>query len=281
MVKLEEELDYDMCYHPVYLKSKDLIVDCGKCFECRQKIARFWSMRLLSQLSVTPQSLFVTLTYNNDNYNTSSLDKRDAQLFLKRLRKRLWPRKIKYFIVGEYGSESFRKHMHAILFNVYMNDIRTVYDSWHHGNVDFGAVQSKSISYVTGYINKKIGEDLDLEDMEFQPSFRLMSKFIGVDFLNKNYNDFVRNMSFIYSGKNFPLPRYFRDKLGLIQVNPAYNDFITQKQISDCEKLSSRYGIPFNGDVVDFYLDLADTSYYDDKRIIAEKKFNKIDRSSI
>lgn len=280
MVKLEVVSVCKMCYNPVFLESRSLVVDCGKCFECRQKVARNWSIRLSSELTTNPHSLFVTLTYDEEHYSTSTLDKRDAQLFIKRLRKRLKGRLIKYFLVGEYGTETMRKHFHAILFNVYINDLRDVYDSWQKGSVDVGAVQSKSIAYVTGYINKKIGDDCeeDFIDAGFQPAFRLMSKNLGTSFIFNNYDEFVLNKTFNYSGKTYPVPRYFRDKLGLITENPEFLSFITTKQIQKCIELSNRYGIPFNGDFVDFYSELSNTTYYDDKRIIAEMKNTKIRR---
>lgn len=272
-----------MCYSPIFLKSRNLVVDCGKCFECRQKIARNWSFRLASELTTTPHALFITLTYSDEYYNTATLEKRDAQLFIKRLRKRLNGRKIKYFLVGEYGTESMRKHFHAILFNVYMNDIRILYDCWQKGIVDIGSAASNSISYVTGYINKKIGDDCEKEfiDAGYEPAFRLMSKNLGTSFIYKNYDEFIRSKTFTYSGKNYPVPRYFRDKLGLIQDNPDFLDFITNKQVQKCNELSSKYNIPFNGDIVQFYIDLQNSTYYDDKRISAEIKNSKIRRDNL
>ena len=64
-------------------------------------------------------SCFITLTYNDENLpNPPVVSKREAQLFIKRLRKLLYPKLFRYYIVGEYGDKSNRPHYHALLFGV-------------------------------------------------------------------------------------------------------------------------------------------------------------------
>ncbi|AXB22553.1 replication initiation protein [Lynx canadensis associated microvirus CLP 9413] len=53
-----------------------------------------------------------------------TLAKRDFQLFMKRLRKAFPDQKIRYFAAGEYGSETFRPHYHAILFGLKLDDLQ-------------------------------------------------------------------------------------------------------------------------------------------------------------
>lgn len=266
-----------MCYSPIYLKSKDIYVDCRKCFECRQKIAREWSIRLCAELGESPHSLFITLTFSDDYYDTATLCKSDVQLFLKRLRKSLKSRKIKYFAVGEYGDLTHRKHYHLILFNVYFFDIDVIKKCWYYGNVDIGAVQFKSISYVTGYVNKKISdsESDDFEEAGFVPAFRLMSKNLGTSFIYKNFDEYIREMSFTFSGKKFPIPRYFRQKLGLISDNPEYSDFIDKKIFDHFLNLSQKLSLEFDGDISAFVEKLYNIGYFDEREILSTVK-NKI-----
>ena len=41
---------------------------CGKCIECRKEKARNWRIRLAEELKNNPDALFITLTFNEDNY---------------------------------------------------------------------------------------------------------------------------------------------------------------------------------------------------------------------
>lgn len=108
------------------------LVPCGQCLGCRLDYARQWSARLMCEKKKYPDDLcwFVTLTYDDDHlperryssipdpetgeYKLSdfrSIDKRTHQLFMKRLRRRFQPKTslpIRFFMSGEYGSESYR-----------------------------------------------------------------------------------------------------------------------------------------------------------------------------
>lgn len=62
--------------------------------------------------------LMLTAKYKLDGY-LSYTSKRDAQLFLKRVRKNLSKysdEKIRYYIVSEYGPKTFRAHYHVLFF---------------------------------------------------------------------------------------------------------------------------------------------------------------------
>ena len=41
---------------------------CGKCIECRKEKARNWRIRLAEELKKSPNALFITLTFNEENY---------------------------------------------------------------------------------------------------------------------------------------------------------------------------------------------------------------------
>ena len=79
-----------------------LRVACGKCLACRIAKRREWAARMIHELACHDDAIFITLTYN-DEHNDNSVHLRDFQLFLKRLRKSLGERRIRYFACGEYG----------------------------------------------------------------------------------------------------------------------------------------------------------------------------------
>ena len=44
-------------------------VGCGNCIECRKQKARSWQVRLLEDIKVNTECVFVTLTFDNDSLN--------------------------------------------------------------------------------------------------------------------------------------------------------------------------------------------------------------------
>ena len=102
-------------------KTKGLVqVPCNKCPHCYARRISGWSYRLLREARDSDQAHFITLTYNTTHVPITqegnfTLSPRDLQLYFKRLRKTS-PR-LKYYAVGEYGSELNRPHYHAIVFN--------------------------------------------------------------------------------------------------------------------------------------------------------------------
>lgn len=221
-------------------------VPCGRCLACRLDRARDWTCRVLLEAQEHSQSCFITLTYDDihiprrmygshatgevvgDSY---SLDRRDVQLFLKRLRKHLEPLKIRYFGCGEYGESTFRPHYHMVLFgwtppdlkkysirdgNVYW--ISEVLSSiWGKGHVVIGEVSAKSAGYVARYTTKKLYGD----DSEFYLSHNLQPPFlmaslrpaIGSNYLKNNLEHIFEDGRIVVStndgGRRFPPPRYF------------------------------------------------------------------------
>lgn len=172
------------------MKNRYLIPDhfftmlpCGKCSECRIKKAKEWSARCVAEkMTAVGDCWFVTLTYSDDNLkfksifdrNFAVLDKRDPQLFFKRLRKNLFGNKagnLRYFLSGEYGETTFRPHYHAIIYNLTIPDLklykvknRVMYYTsdwlqsiWRLGHVVVGKVNIKTCSYTAAYTLKKVG----------------------------------------------------------------------------------------------------------------------------
>ena len=144
----------------------ELIVPCGKCLACKISKVREWSVRMLHELSSHEDSSFITLTYQNEFLpENGSLKKTHLQLFFKRLRKAIHPKKIRYYAVGEYGDITMRPHYHIILFGLGLRveDKKCVMDAWPYTNwsIDsirskaFGLVEPDSIQYVAKYVHKQ------------------------------------------------------------------------------------------------------------------------------
>lgn len=97
-----------------------LALPCNECVGCRLEKARQWAMRCVDEASLYPENSFITLTFSDEVLAKRgvSLDKRDFQLFMKRLRKFTGGQMIRYFHCGEYGAKTFRPHYHALLFNL-------------------------------------------------------------------------------------------------------------------------------------------------------------------
>jgi hypothetical protein len=113
-------------------------------------------------------SVFVTLTYNNDNCPTS-LQYRDFQLFMKRLRRKMGP--VRFYMCGEYGDQFSRPHFHACLFGCFFSDrvlhshgpsgsslfrSKVLESLWPYGFASIGDVTFESAAYVARYVMKKV-----------------------------------------------------------------------------------------------------------------------------
>ena len=157
-----------MCLFPVVLTKESRVrgydgssftrmVPCGKCIDCLQKRRNDWVFRIKQELKVSSSAFFVTLTYNDENLPRDENDNpcveiKDVQLFFKRLRKKIQPHKIRYFLTSEYGGTTYRPHYHFILFNFPHEkyDINKVLrETWKNGFIMSDKVTHGRIHYVT------------------------------------------------------------------------------------------------------------------------------------
>lgn len=212
------------CFYPVILgKNQDqIIVGCGKCFACRRQKARDWTIRCLHELETWRKALFITLTYE-DNFlpQDELVDKGELQRFFKRFRKSLNGRKIKYFACGEYGEKNYRPHYHAIVFGVYYDDFNSIgvigkrmryeHPAWTKGYIDLGEVEYGSISYVVGYVQKKMISNLEVIDGK--ETFQLQSQGIGKQYLFENIEKFIKDKKCFIDAGEASLPRYYVKKI--------------------------------------------------------------------
>jgi len=181
------------------------------------------------------QNAFITLTYNDANLPTDgSLQLRDFQLFMKRLRKRLG--RVRFYHCGEYGEKFRRPHYHACLFGMdfpdkklfkiqnkqrlYTSDILS--ELWPLGFSTTGDVTFESAAYVARYITKKITgasaeahyENINPETGEIsslKPEYTTMSRRpgLGASWLEKYLSDVYPGDFVVIRGKKMKPPKYY------------------------------------------------------------------------
>lgn len=197
------------------------------------------------------ESCFITLTYRDDDLPCPpSLCKREHQLFMKKLRKRLAPRRISFFLSGEYGDRYGRPHYHAIIFGWWPKDAvpwkkaadgSQLYTSallekvWGYGFSSVGAVTFASALYVAQYVVKK---QLKLQDPQaytwlnpetgefecLEPEYATMSRnpAIGKRWLQRyGESDAYRHDLVVTNGVESALPRYYDKELAKNQPERA------------------------------------------------------------
>lgn len=199
---------------------------CGQCLPCRINKRRVWTHRLMLESYCHSDSVMVTLTFDNDHLPLdNSIDKRDVQLFLKRLRKALEPNQIRYYAAGEYGSKSGRPHYHLIIFGLSLLQGDVVKKCWPFGMVHVAEFNQSTAQYVAGYVTKKLSStSLDSRHSEFA----LMSRRPGIGFPaldtvlklldNPKFQEYISIKGDVPDGLRhgpsfFPFGRFLRDKL--------------------------------------------------------------------
>lgn len=183
------------------------------------------------------ESSFITLTYDPEHLpDGGSLVPKHMQDWLKRVRKTFYPRRLRYFGVGEYGDETFRPHYHVALFGVSALSIAGVDGRsdplrrlWGMGHVYAGELNWHSAQYIGGYVAKKMTKGDDPRLRGRYPEFARMSlrpgigAFAMVDVAHALFSSSADVVgaagdvpSVLQHGmKKFPLGRYLRRRLRL------------------------------------------------------------------
>lgn len=217
----------------------DINVPCGHCVGCRLDKSRQWADRMMLELDHSKTAIFATLTYDplnvplacvlDDGSPLFTLDKRDVQLFMKRLRKTFSGREIRFYLAGEYGSQTHRPHYHAILFGLSLADFPDIqpvsknsfgqflytsermYNIWKLGNVALADVSWQTCAYVARYCVKKLGDNVSRETFEsfnVLPEFALMSRKPGIaGFFALEHPDLISKSKQYFSDPNGVEPR--------------------------------------------------------------------------
>lgn len=199
--------------------------ECGACPECLSKRASRIMVRDVYEASSHVENCMITLTYDKYLRDSSGriigeqvadrkVDKRDCQLFIKRLRSFVWRRygvRIKYRLSAEYGKKTHRPHYHCLIFGWCFPDCvfykkskrgSLIYKSnilnslWRHG---ICTVDAKTVSpAIAKYCSKYTSKDKGAED-----TFSLCSQQIGVEALMRNFN----GLYYMVEGIKYPVPR--------------------------------------------------------------------------
>lgn len=162
-----------------------VLLPCGQCLECRCQHAQEWANRIMLESKYHEKSYFITLTYDDEHIPTAqsadgsvvyTLCSDDLKLFFKRLRRSQEYHKenrIRYYAVGEYGSQFHRPHYHAIIFGLLLDDIkeigrsklgRVLHDSdairrlWGKGITEVDEMTWETAAYCARYTTKKLGK---------------------------------------------------------------------------------------------------------------------------
>lgn len=223
------------CYHPIaavreksggvtivsgralalYPDGVTLRLPCGTCIGCQKARAREWSLRCKLESARHRRVCWGTLTYS-DKYVPPTLSKRHISLFMKRLRKCLGKRRVRFFLSGEYGELTFCPHYHPIFFGISVDELALVQRCWTFGHVKLFPISDNAIAYVAGYVAKKLGHKLDPEERvnrdtgevyQFQPPFVLMSRRPGIGGHARKFVSDWRSHA-VYNGRPVPVPRF-------------------------------------------------------------------------
>lgn len=223
-----------MCLKPIEIYDRHTdttkYASCRKCSECLQVRANEWALRGYFELAQHGNNCFITLTYKN---NPIHLIKKDMQDFIKRLRKKIDPLKIKYFSCGEYGDRNLRPHFHIIIFGYDFRDKRMVkmsssgkaiYSStqldklWPKGIAVLQDANENTVRYSALYAAKK-KQDLPKHLQKF-PEFNTMSQNLGIELMLKKMETYLKTdqiymNGFAYKIPNIVLEKYYKKKYGL------------------------------------------------------------------
>lgn len=218
---------------------------CGQCLPCRINRRRVWTHRLMLERYCHEAACFVTLTYSPETLpvavkETGTLVKRDAQLWLKRLRKALGDKKIRYYLAGEYGELSHRPHYHAILYGIGPEYAPLIESTWSKGIVHVGECTPESCQYVAGYVTKKLTKKDDAEEKEF--ATMSLRPGIGYPALDKvmelmerpDFAEYILKLGDVpaalrHGARLLPFGRYLKDKLRkLMETGDSLDTFYRQ-----------------------------------------------------
>lgn len=216
----ERKLRHDQCV-------RQLSLPCGRCLGCRIERSRQWAVRIMHEAKCHRHNSFITLTYDDGHAPVDgSLQYRDFQLFMKRLRKEPFARGVRFFMCGEYGASLLRPHYHACLFGVRFPEL-----SWHSGSGEMqlfrsaalerlwpqgfstiGAVSYQSAAYVARYVVKKVtGSLAEAHYGRLAPEFCHMSlkPGIGAEWFSRFQADVYPHDFVVVNAREAKPPRYY------------------------------------------------------------------------
>lgn len=233
------------CERP-FITSTGGAYGCSQCTPCRIKRRREWHHRIMLEGALNRSNSFVTLTYDDKHIpKGNTLYPKDLQDFMKRLRKRVSPLKVRFYAVGEYGDTYGRPHYHIALFG-YAGCRNEVYesfkprvcrdhkckpctlirDTWGKGFIYNTRLTPERCRYIARYVVKKMTSKDDPRLDGRHPEFSRQSNRPGVGaLLLPNILKVIQQydlapgdvpVTLAHGGKEMPLGRYLRRKLRLM-----------------------------------------------------------------
>lgn len=225
---------------------RDLPVEipCGQCIGCRLDRAHQWAIRCTHESKLHEEKCFVTLTYADSSLPPGgTLFRKDVQDFLKRLRKKIAPKKIRTFYCGEYGETgSLRPHYHLCIFGYWFERnqwkrlggapecatftseiLEELWPEGHHTVQDFTMATA---AYTARYVIKKVNGDraekhyqridaLTGEIFQVIPEFIGMSlkPAIGKEWFDRFKDDVYPRDEVAIRGRLTGVPKYYDRQL--------------------------------------------------------------------
>lgn len=224
---------------PTFTPEGSITLPCGTCTECLTKRTQEWALRCQHEMSQHKANCFITLTYNDQNLPELPAFKQKIHFkkFMKRLRKTLGSKKIKYMASHEYGGKTFRPHHHLIIFGwspanqTFLKNTPAGYPIfrsphlekiWDHGYSSTAEANTKTAYYVASYALKGKKHQYINDDGEIIVVSDNMtaSNGIGLSYAEKNLQQLVDSETNI--------PRYYKKKL--FEQNPTLHEQFDQRE---------------------------------------------------
>lgn len=239
------------CYNKIYLKNKDIEVECGKCLNCIENKKKEKALRLVHEMNNYKFKYFITLTMDElqatrNKEGLTEVRKKDLTKYIKHLQ--YWAKrysitdeagKIAYLSCGEYGAVTDRAHYHlVILCNTFL--LRQIKTAWKRGHVEVQAVKDvRALYYVAGYTDKKAqtyfrDKYKDKENREI--AFLKASRGNGSKWIKEAIamKKITPNSYFVdsFNGKN-KLPQYYKIKIkeAVMGITPRYKKLLPEERL--------------------------------------------------
>lgn len=237
---------------------RDVRCPCGKCERCQKFNASVMTGRLIAEASEAASTWFLTLTYSPEFYG-DKFNYKDIQRLMYRLR---WHYPgVRFFVVGELGGVTRRRHWHMLLFFPNPTPIPNLrrgvrgrpgrpsvpgelWEHWPWGYSTIKRVKSESptdlvkqIRYVANYLHKQ-----DKSDQDNYATIR--ARWSCKPILGGSYLAKIARMYAAHPGKALPLTYSFagmRPGVGKpvwqYAIVRSLRGFYFREYLAECERL--------------------------------------------